>query len=81
MKEQKKFGKYKYYNELHDIYSLMDIVFNTEEHEKAIQELTGMNIYELGKKYDLTLTDAQGIDITEEQANAYKDKFLLGKER
>ena len=66
----------KYYNELHDIYSLMDIVFNTEEHEKAIQELTGMNIYDLGKKYDLTLTDAQGIDITEEQANAYKDNFL-----
>ena len=66
----------KYYNELHDIYSLMDIVFNTKEHEEAIQELTGMDIYELGKKYDLTLTDAQGMDITEAQAEAYKDKFL-----
>ena len=54
----------------------MDIVFNTQEHEEAIKELTGMDIYELGKKYDLTLTDAQGMDITEAQANAYKDKFL-----
>ena len=65
-----------YYNQLHDIYSLMDIVFNTEEHEKAIEELTGKNIYELGKKYDLTLTNAEGIDITEEEALSYKDKFL-----
>ena len=66
----------KYYNELHDIYSLREIAFRLDEHVKAIEELTGTTLDELNKKYDISLTNAEGIDISEEEAASYEAKFL-----
>ena len=43
-----------YYNDLGSIYSLMDIFWeHLDEHVKAIEELTGLPIAEVAKKYDV----------------------------
>ena len=65
-----------YYNDLGSIYSLMDIIWeHLDEHVKAIEELTGLPIAEVAKKYDVEMVNQNLEPISEEEAMAYKDKF------
>ena len=67
----------KYYNELTDVKSLQKICFeDVYETLEFIKTTTGMSLEELNKKYDISLTDASGIDITEEEAKSYENIFI-----
>lgn len=66
-----------YYNELSDYKSLEKIcfedVFDTLE---FIKTTTGMSLEELNKKYDISLTDSTGVDISLEEAKSYQNIFM-----
>ena len=67
----------KYYNELTDYKSLEKICFvDVYDTLEFIKTTTGMSLEELNKKYDITLTDASGMDITEEEAKSYQNIFM-----
>lgn len=66
-----------YYNALGSIYSLIDIIWeHLDEHVKAIEELTGLPISEVAKKYDVEMVNQNLEPISEEEAMAYKAKFM-----
>ena len=66
-----------YYNELTDYKSLEKICFvDVYDTLEFIKTTTGMSLEELNKKYDISLTDASGMDITEEEAKSYQNIFV-----
>ena len=67
----------KYYNELTDYKSLEKICFvDVYDTLEFIKTTTGMSLEELNKKYDISITDASGIDISEEEAKSYQNIFI-----
>ena len=66
-----------YYNELTDYKSLEKICFvDVYDTLEFIKTTTGMSLDELNKKYDISLTDASGMDITEDEAKSYQNIFV-----
>lgn len=67
----------KYYNELGSVYSLIDIIWeHLDEHVAKAEELAGVPLAELAKRYDLEMVNANLEPITEEEAAAYKPNFM-----
>lgn len=66
-----------YYNELSDYKSLEKICFSdVYETLEFIKTASGMSLEELNKKYDISLTDSTGVDISEEEAKSYQNIFM-----
>ena len=67
----------KYYNELSDYKSLERICFvDVYETLEFIKTTSGMSLEELNQKYNISLTDASGFEITEEEAKSYQNIFM-----
>jgi N-dimethylarginine dimethylaminohydrolase len=65
------------YNELGSVYSLIDIIWeHLDEHIAKAEELAGVSIDELAKRYDVEMLNANLEPITEEEAQAYKPNFM-----